>query len=425
MGYNVRYQFDFSIMPPKKEQINDFREALERWAEETIPSKESLEKAVFGPSKLTIYHGVDPTAPHLHLGHSTNYLFLKKFQELGHKVVLLIGDFTARIGDPSGRTKERVPLTASAIEENLKTYKEQAGKILDFSSKSNPVKLPRNSKWLGKLKMEELIGVASNFTVQQMLARDMFQKRMREEGPIGLHEFLYPLMQGYDSVALKTDIEVGGSDQLFNMLAGRELVWRYLKKNKFVITTKLLINPKTGNKLMSKSEGEYIALDDPQNVMYGKVMALPDEVIMECFRLCTEVALEDVEKFKKLPPRDLKARLAREIVKMYHSESAAKEAEAEFQKVFVFDKAPSNTPFVQMVGGATSTAQVLIDAGMASSKSEATRLVEQGGVHIQAPGKEWERAGVAIDIKDNMVIRVGRRKFVLVKTRDKDLKNGL
>lgn len=395
-------------MTSKTDQIN---ELLSRGIEEVIPSRDTLAKDLANGKKLTIYHGVDPTAPHLHLGHSTNYLLLRRFQKLGHRVILLVGDFTARIGDPSGRTAERVPLSEKEVLDNLRTYKEQAAKILDFDSEENPAELAHNSAWLKKLALEDIIDVASHFTVQQMLARDMFQRRLKNENPIGLHEFLYPLMQGYDSVALKTDAEVGGEDQLFNMLVGRDLVKAYLKKEKFVITTKLLTNPKTGNKLMSKSEGNYIALDDPPADMYGKTMALPDEVVLDCFRLCTEVTSDEIEKIKKLPPREAKARLAREIVTMYHGAPAASKAEAEFRKVFVSSKAPSNIPLIHMRGGATRTTQVLLDTGMASTKSEAVRLVEQGGVHVQAPGKEWATAGETIDIQDNVVIRVGKRRF--------------
>lgn len=408
-------------MTSKTDQIN---ELLSRAIEKIIPSSGALKKALAGDKPLSVYLGVDPTAPNLHLGHAAGLFVLKRFQKLGHKITLLIGDFTARIGDPSGKDKTRRPLSRGEVLQNAKTYKEQASKILDFDSSTNPATLVFNSNWHAKLKFRDILDLGAHFSVQQMLARDMFEKRMKEARPIGLNEFLYPLMQGYDSVALKTDVEVGGSDQLFNMLVGRDLVKKYLSKEKFAITTRLLVNPITGAK-MSKSEGHLVSFEDPPGEMYAKIMAFPDALIWDCFTFCTEVPLRIIEDIKTLPPRDAKARLAREIVLIFHGGPAANKAEAEFQKVFVFDRAPSNIPLVRRVSGATSTTRVLVDAGMSSSKSEATRLVKQGGVHIQAPGKEWETAGETINVQDNMVIRVGKRKFRRVKTKNKGLKNSL
>lgn len=410
-------------MPTKNHQVNldkfNTSELLTRRISEIIPSREAFEKALFGESKLTIYHGVDPTGPSLHLGHSTNYIFLRNLQKLGHKIVLLIGDFTARIGDPSGKAAERVPLTAEQIAKNLKTYKEQAAKILDFESRENSVRIEYNSKWLQKLTLESVIDLASHFTVQQMISREMFQKRIKSESAIGLNEFLYPLLQGYDSVVLKADMEVGGNDQLFNMLIGRDLAKAYLNKDKFVVTTKLLINPKTGNKLMSKSEGGYIALNDSPNEMYGKVMALPDEVVNNCFELCTEVAMEEIERITKIPPKEAKAHLAREIVGMYHGAEKANSAEAEFNKVFTFHQPSQDMPTIVMVGGATSTRRVLVETGLSRSRGEAKRLEDQGGVHVQMPGsKEWQTAGDTIDVKDGIVIRVGKRRFRKLKIKE-------
>lgn len=402
-------------MTSKTDQIN---ELLTRGVEDVIPSRDAFVKALSGGKRLTIYHGVDPTGPHLHLGHSTNYLFLRRFQQLGHRVILLIGDFTARIGDPSGRTNGRVPLSKKEVLNNLKTYKKQAAKLLDFESKENPVELAHNSAWLQKLTLEDIVDAAAHFTVQQMLARDMFQARIKNKNPIGLHEFLYPLMQGYDSVALKADAEVGGKDQLFNMLVGRDLVKASLGKEKFVITTKLLVNPKTGRKLMSKSEGSYVALDDSPANMYGGIMALPDEVIFGCFKLCTEVRLARIEKIRELSARDAKAYLAREIVSMYHDPKDADKAEKEFNKTFVFRQSPPGTPTTVMMGGVTSTTKVLIETGLSLTKSEARRLEEQRGVHVQMRGsKHWETAGETINVQDGMTIRVGKRGFRGIRTK--------
>ncbi|MFY9457943.1 MAG: tyrosine--tRNA ligase [Candidatus Spechtbacterales bacterium] len=396
-------------MPLNSEQINGLKEALGRWVEEAIPSQAGLGEALIYGKKLTIYHGVDPTAPDLHLGHSTNYFLLRRLQKLGHRIILLIGDFTARIGDPSGRTIERTPLTEKQVTENAKTYKKQVAKILDFDSAQNPVSLAHNSKWLGKLALNDIIDISSRFTVQQMLARDMFQKRIKDGNPIGLHEFLYPLMQGYDSVALKTDVEVGGSDQLFNMLVGRDLVKKYLAKEKFVITTKLLVNPKTGVKLMSKSEGNYIALNDLPDKMYGKVMALPDEVINDCFELCTEVPMGEIAEIIKTPPREAKARLAREIVEIYHGKSAAESSQREFERVFTSHEAPQNIEEIKLSEKNLNIVDLLVKIGFASSKNEARRLIEQGGVRVGgAIIKDWNGT---VKIEDKMIVQVGKRRF--------------
>ena len=399
-------------MPLNDEKINHF---LQRWVEDILPSKEEFFKVIQG-KKITIYHGVDPTSPHLHLGHSTNYLLMRVLQRMGHKVVLVIGDFTARIGDPSGRTKERIPLTEDEVKQNYETYRSQCAKILDFDSKDNPVEVRYNSEWLGKLKFEDIIKIASHFTVQQMTVRDMFQKRLKDGNPIGLHEFLYPLMQGYDSVALETDAEIGGNDQLFNMMAGRDLVKDYLNKEKFVITTKLIINPKTGNKLMSKSEGNYVALNDPAPDMYGKVMALPDAVVKDCLNLCTEVSDEEIVQIMKFNERDAKARLAFEIVKMYHGENEAKNAEDEFVRTFSEKKIPSEIDEFKFKGK-ISILDLLVRSGLASSKSEARRLLEQGGVQISKDSEKWDKitdSKEELDITGETMIKVGKRRFLKI-----------
>lgn len=403
-------------MTSKADQIN---ELCTRRIAEIIPSREAMLKELSGGRKLNVYLGIDPTSPHIHLGHSIPLLLLKRFQKLGHHVTLLIGDFTARIGDPSGKAKTRVPLDEDQVLENVHTYKSQAGKILDFDSKENPVALAYNSAWLGKMSFGKVLELASSFTVQQMLARDMFQKRIQEESPIGVHEFLYPLMQGYDSVALETDIEIGGKDQLFNMLVGRDLVNRYLKKEKFVVATRLLANPVTGAK-MSKSEGNVIALDDSAPDMYGKVMALPDEMLWECFELCTEVALQEIKMVKSLNPRDAKARLAREIVTMYHNANAAEKAEAEFGKVFGGKEAPSRMREVTVKKEKMNIVELVIAAGLVGSKNEARRLIEQGGIHIQRPGGngEWESVSYGdqeVVLENKMIIRAGRRRFAQIR----------
>ena len=352
---------------------------LKRWVDKIYPSEKEFLKAL-KTQKLTIYHGVDPTAPGLHLGHSTNYLLLKKFQNLGHKIIILIGDFTAQIGDPTGKLSERKALTKKQVLKNAETYKSQISKILDFKSKINPVQIKFNSKWYEKIKFADLMKLMANFTHGKMIKRNMFQQRLKKGQEINFIEFIYPMLQGYDSVAMNVDVEVGGTDQTFNMMAGRDLLKKYKKKEKFVITTKLLENPKTGKKLMSKSEGNYIALNDSPKDMFGKVMALPDEAIMHCFELCTEVSLIEVKKIKN--PKDAKARLAKEIITIYHSKKEAESAEKEFNKIFKEKKLPTEIPEIRIKEKKINILDLLVKTKLASSKSEAKRLILQKGVKI-------------------------------------------
>jgi len=390
-----------------------------RYIEKVFPSKKALEKALLSGKRLRLYIGIDPTGPQLHLGHSTNFFLLKKFQKLGHEVIFLIGDFTARIGDPTGKLKARKALTEKEVKENCKSYKEQVKRIIDVDSKENPVRIVYNSSWLSKLTLEEVIKLAGKVTVGQMIKRDMFQRRIKEKREIYLHEFLYPLLQGYDSVYLDTDIEVGGNDQTFNMMIGRDLMKIYRNKEKFVITTKLLINPKTGKKLMSKSEGNYIALNDPPNEMYGKVMALPDEVIIPCLKLATEVEDEKIKKFEKemregkINPREVKAFLAFEIVKIYHGEKKAIEAEKEFERVFKEKRPPQKMPLFVAPKSSYPLAELLVNLKLCPSKSEAKRLIKQGAVKIDGEVKTNWKEKIIIK-KEGIVIKVGKRKFAKI-----------
>ncbi len=398
---------------PKK--IDEF---LNRWADKIYPSRKAFLDVLISGRKLTIYHGVDPTASHLHLGHSTNYLLLRKFQELGHKIILLVGDFTAQIGDPTGKSTARKSLTRKQILGNCQTYQEQAGKILDFKSKRNPVEIKFNSQWLSKLSMEDVIKLAAHFTHGQMIKRNMFQERLKRKEEIYLHEFLYPLLQGYDSVALDVDVEVGGTDQTFNMLVGRDLMKIFRQKEKFVITTILLINPVTGRKLMSKSEGNIIALDDKPEEMYGKIMALPDETIITCFQLCTELPVFGIKKIeedlkqKKVNPRDLKAELAKEIIRLYYGEKASEKAEVEFNKVFKKNELPSKIPVIKIRENVLDILDFLVRTKLVSSKSEAKRLILQKGVKIN--GKIQDNWREVIQIKKGQVLQIGKRKFVKI-----------
>lgn len=389
---------------------------LSRYIERVFPSKAKLSALLNSGKKLTIYIGIDPTAPHLHLGHSTNFLLLKKFQEAGQRVILLIGDFTAQIGDPTGKTEARKALSRKEILKNCQGYKKQAGTILNFSSKENPAEIKFNSRWLSKLNLEEAIKLMAKATVGQMIKREMFRKRIKDGKEIYLHEFLYPLLQGYDSKAMKIDIEVGGNDQTFNMMVGRKLVKDYLNKEKLVIATKLLINPKTGRKLMSKSEGTFIALDDKFNQMYGKIMALPDEVIISCFELCTELPSREIKKMKerlkekKINPRDLKEKLAEEIVSLYHGKEKALMAEREFDKVFRKKELPAKIPEVEIKEKKLNILDLLVKTGLVQSKSQAKRLILQKGVKIDRQILEdWK---IFVEIKKGQIIQIGKRKFI-------------
>ena len=406
-----------------KTNYKEITELLDsRLIDKLYPSRVALEKFLNSGKKLTVYHGVDPTSSSLHLGHSTNYLLLKKFQELGHKTILLIGDFTAQVGDPTGKLSQRKSLTKKQVLANLKTYKQQLGKILNFTSKTNPTQLVFNSKWLRKLSFEDLIKIAANLTVSQLLKRNMFQKRLKKGHEIYLHEFLYPLMHGYDSVALNTDIEIGGTDQTFNMFVGRDLIKKYKHKEKFVIITPLLINPKTGQKLMSKTEGDYVALDDSPNEMYAKIMALPDEVIIPCFKLCTEISIKEIKEFentlrqRKVNPREIKAKLAREIVNLYHGPRNSLSAESEFNKVFKEKKTPTNIPTLILKKGEYDILKLLVDSKLVSSRSQAKRLIEQRAIDVD--GKTISNWKAKFLIKKPSVFKIGKYKFFQVGLKD-------
>jgi tyrosyl-tRNA synthetase len=394
-----------------KQKIKDI---LNRGVEDVIV-KEDLEKQLLSGKKLRLYFGIDPTGSVLHLGHAIDLWKLRDFQDLGHEVILLIGDFTARIGDPTGKDAARKPLTDKEIKENFKNYKKQASKILDFSK----VKIKYNSAWLSKLKFADILKLATNFTVQQMLQREMFDRRIKANAPISLQEFLYPLMQGYDSVVMDVDLEVAGNDQMFNALAGRTLQKIYNNKDKNVLTTTLLLG--TDGRKMSKTFGNYIAINEEPANMFGKIMSMKDELINDYFELATRLSEEEISQIKNSSsnPRDIKARLAKEIVKMYHGEKAAEMAEEEFNKVFRNKELPSDIPVFQTDKKNYFVLDLLFDTKLASSKNEAKRLVEGGGVETQIGDKkekiiDWRKE---IVLEDGMIIKVGSRKFVKIKTK--------
>ena len=373
-------------------------ELLSRSVKEIIPSKEFLKEVLLSGKKLKIYIGTDATGGSLHLGHATNYMILERFRRLGHDVIFLVGDFTSRIGDPTDRDdSERRQLSREEVVQNTKTWINQIRPLIDVDNKENPVKVMYNHEWLSKLTFEDVLNLASNFTVQQMIERDMFQKRMQENKPLYLHELFYPLMQGFDSVAMNVDMEMCGSDQKFNALAGRTLLKKLKNKEKFVFITTLLENPVTGEKMMSKSKGAGVFLDWDANQMFGAVMAEPDENMEQLFIDCTWLELNKINEIMKSHPKEAKMRLAFEITKIYHGEDTAKEAQENFEETFSKGGVPKDIETVKVSKG-TPLVETLLGRGLVSSKSEFNRLNKEGAI------KEIE----------NGVYRVGKHRFLRI-----------
>jgi len=388
-------------------------EVLTRGVEKIYPSFKDLERIMLSGKRLRLYCGYDPTASTLHIGHMVTLKKLAQFQALGHEVIMLIGDFTGMIGDPTEKIGTRKKLSREEVLRNSKNYKKLAGRIIKFSG-LNPCKLLYNSKWLDSLSFTGLIKLASNFTVQQMIIRYMFQERIRKKKPIYLHEFLYPLAQAYDSVAMDVDLEIGGKDQAFNMLCGRDLMKVLKNKEKFVLATKLLITPE--GKKMGKTEGNLIPMDENPKGMYGKIMSWPDSLITIGFELCTDLPIEEITeisnqiKKRRLNPREAKAKLAREIVTICRNKRAAQKAEEEFNRVFKEEKLPSRIPEIKIREKALNILDLLVKIKLASSKSEAKRLILQKGVKIDNQVQnDWQKI---IEIKKGIVIQVGKRKFI-------------
>ncbi|MEK7227651.1 MAG: tyrosine--tRNA ligase [Patescibacteria group bacterium] len=372
-------------------------ELLSRSVKEIIPSKDALKEVLISGKKLRIYIGTDATGESLHLGHATNYMILEKFRRLGHEVIFLIGDFTSRIGDPTDRESERKQLSREEVVQNTKTWIDQVRPIIDVDNKDNPVKVMYNHEWLSNLTFEDVLNLASNFTVQHMIERDMFQKRIQEEKPLYLHELFYPLMQGYDSVAMDVDMEMCGNDQKFNALAGRTLLKKLKNKEKFVFITTLLENPITGEKMMSKSMGTGIFLDWDTNKMFGAIMAQPDENMKQLFTDCTWLGLEEVEEIIKKHPKETKMRLAYEITKIYHGEKEASKAQENFEETFSKGGVPKDIKTVK-AGKDTPLVEILLEHGVVSSKSEFNRLNKEG----------------AIEEMESGVYRVGKHRFIKI-----------
>ncbi len=387
---------------------------LDRGTTEVIV-REDLEKKLRSDKKLRIKLGIDPSGADLHIGHMVVIRKLRAFQDLGHHILLLFGNFTGQIGDPTGKKDTRPAKTQEELEANAKHYIDQVSKVLDVDK----VEVVWNADWLQPLNFADVIKLASNFTVAQMLERDMFQERMKNNKPISLHEFMYPLMQGYDSVALKADVELGGTDQTFNLLAGRVLQKGYDQEPQNILTVPIL-EGLDGKIKMGKSEGNYIGVSDEPNDMYGKVMSIPDELILRYFELATDVAMAEIDDLRKqlddgANPRDLKMRLGRELVEIYHDAAAAEAAEAHFKQVFskkelpdeILEKTVSENelPLIDMVR--------LIDS--ISSNSEARRLIEGGGVKVDSKATKDIEFVVPIPEGDGVLLQVGKRRFLRIK----------
>lgn len=391
------------------EKINQL---VSRGVERVIPSKQELEKVLGSGRKLKVYQGFDPTSPQLHIGHLVGLRKLKQWQDAGHQVIFLVGDFTAMIGDPTGRDKTRTPLSREQVLTNAKAYKELAGRILRFGGK-NPAIIKYNSQWLSKLSMANLLHLTSHLTYQQIIERDMFQRRIQKGKDVALSEFLYPFLQGYDSVAMDVDVEVGGSDQFFNMMTGRDLMRKLKRKEKFVMTTPLLTDAK-GEKI-GKTEGNAIAITGPAHKLFAAIMNLPDEIIISGLEWLTDVNLEEIRAIEKAiekgtNPLNFKKRLAFEIVKQLDGRDAAYQAQEEFERVFQKGKKPKEAEPIKLSKSKWELINFLVGYNLVQSKSAAKRLVGQGAIEIDGQ----TITGNQIEFKNGQIVRIGKKKFVKV-----------
>jgi tyrosyl-tRNA synthetase len=376
---------------------------------------EKLTNAAKEKRQLRIKLGLDPTSPDIHLGHTVVLRKMRQFQDLGHKAVLIIGDYTARIGDPTGQNTTRPMLSGEQIEKNAKTYLEQAGKILDTSGEKLEVR--HNSEWLAALNLAELIKLASNMTVARMLERDTFEVRYKKGDAIGVHEFLYPLMQGYDSVIIKSDVELGGTDQTFNNLVGRDLQRVNNQPPQVVITIPILVGL-DGKEKMSKSKGNYIGVTDEPNNMFGKVMSISDDMMSNYFTLLTDLPAEKIAELtnsQKTHPKQAKVLLAKTIVSQFHGAKSAESAAEQFDKVFAHKQLPDEIPEVQLPAEPISVKQLLIACKLVETGGDAKRMCAQSAVTID--GQKITDPNIQITPANGMTIQVGKRKFAKVKNR--------
>ncbi|HEX8734572.1 MAG TPA: tyrosine--tRNA ligase [Pyrinomonadaceae bacterium] len=395
------------------EQIEFIKKgAVDLIREEDLKAK--LEKSARAGNPLLIKYGADPTAPDIHLGHTVVIRKLKAFQQLGHIAIFLIGDFTGMIGDPSGKSATRPMLTREEILANAETYKKQIFKLLD----PELTDIRFNSEWMEKFGAADFVKLAAKTTVAQILERDDFEKRMTEAKPIALHELLYPLVQGYDSVALEADVELGGTDQKFNLLMGRNLQREYEQEAQIILTMPLL-KGLDGVQKMSKSLNNYIGIDEAPNEMFGKVMSISDALMWEWYELLTDLTPAEIGSLRSRcangeeNPRNVKVNLAKSIIKDFHSNEAAREAEEEFNRRFVKKEIPDEIEEKQFAAGSYNLAEMLVETNLVASKGEARRLIEQGGVKIN--GEKATDAKASLDLKDEILLQVGKRRFLKVK----------
>ncbi|MFN0141036.1 MAG: tyrosine--tRNA ligase [Pyrinomonadaceae bacterium] len=383
--------------------------------EEDLRSK--LERAAKTGKPLRVKLGLDPTAPDIHVGHTVVIRKLKAFQDLGHTVIFLIGDFTGMIGDPSGKNVTRPPLSRDEIDANAETYKRQMFKLLD----PDKTELRFNGEWMDKFTAADFVRLCAKTTVKQILERDDFEKRLREQQPISLHELLYPLVQGYDSVALESDVELGGTDQKFNLLMGRNLQREFDQEPQVIMTTPLL-EGLDGVQKMSKSLDNYIGIDEPANEMFGKVMSISDELMWRYYELLTDLTRSEISNLRSQiekgeNPRNIKVNLAKSIIGDFHSATGADAAEDEFNRRFVQKEIPDEIEEKQVAGGTYKLADLLAESGLASSKGEARRLIEQGGVKVNGEKASSANADISIDA-DDVLLQVGKRKFLRLSSKN-------
>ncbi|PIR54799.1 tyrosine--tRNA ligase [Candidatus Peregrinibacteria bacterium CG10_big_fil_rev_8_21_14_0_10_36_19] len=390
----------------------DIQTLLDRGTVDVIIRKE-LEEKIKAGKNLRVKLGIDPTGSDLHIGHAVVLKKLRHFQDAGHTAVLIIGDYTARVGDPTGKSETRVMLTAEQIEKNMKYYIKQAAAILDMDK----LEIRYNSEWFSKMNMGDILELTAKKTINQMIQREDFKNRIQNDQDVSMVETLYPLMQGYDSVMLNCDVEIGGTDQLFNMMVGRDLQKRYNKTTIQNIITVPILEGLDGVEKMSKSLNNYIGINDEANEMYGKTLSIPDDLITKYFELATNIPMDEIKKISKRMedgenPKTFKMQLARELVKQYHNEDAAKKAEEEFENIFKNKGIPEDIETITFTKKSYNIIDLISESGLAQSKSEARRLVEGGGVKIDSekiPSIETE-----VDISTEKILQVGKRKFVKV-----------
>jgi tyrosyl-tRNA synthetase len=421
LGVKVTEEKKYVLTAEQQEEIKRQLAIIQRGVAEIVPEQEliqKLEKSVATGIPLKIKLGLDPTAPDLHVGHTVVLHKMRQFQELGHTLQLLIGDFTGRIGDPTGKSETRKQLTEEDVKRNAKTYVDQFAKVLDVSK----LEIFYNSTWLAPMNFADVVRLAAQVTVARMLERDDFTKRYSSGQPISIHEFFYPLMQGYDSVALECDIELGGTDQKFNLLMGRQLQKEYGKDQQIAIMMPIL-EGLDGIQKMSKSLGNYIGIGEEPNEIYGKTMSVPDELMPKYYELVTNISNEELAALRKglengeIHPRDAKMNLAKTFVTMFHGKEAAQEAEDYFKRVFQQRALPTDVPEIkvsadQLENGQIQIVKLLVNLGLTTSSSEARRMIQQGGVKINEQKAEDVNARIAV--QDGMIVQVGKRKFAKV-----------